>query len=241
MAVTNPGTGVRHAGRDCVIEGLGGCLLCFVTAGAGVVAEADAAAPLRDVLAEELRAENARLRAESAWLREELARRDARIEELSAELAVLKRLVLGRSPSGCGRTRRAAARMRAAARAGIAAGGAGRGRGLTRSCPGSRWSGIFPAPGPPKAIGKGLLSNGFLAMLFTERYVAGRSQNSLVAGLARHGAQVAPATLAGACAQAGALLAPLEEAIAARSRDSWHLHADETVSRSLIGVTRAAG
>jgi transposase len=33
------------------------------------------------------------------------------------------------------------------------------------------------APGPPKAIGKGLFSNGFIAMLLTERYVAGRSQN----------------------------------------------------------------
>ena len=46
------------------------------------------------------------------------------------------------------------------------------------------------APGPPKAIGKGLLSNAFIAMLITERYVAGRSQNSLVTGLARHGAEV---------------------------------------------------
>jgi hypothetical protein len=32
----------------------------------------------------------------------------------------------------------------------------------------------------------------------------------------------------GTCAAAGTLLAPLEEAITARSRDSWHLHADET-------------
>ena len=87
------------------------------------------------------------------------------------------------------------------------------------------------APGPPKAIGKGLLSNGFVAMLFTERYVAGRSMNSLVTGLARHGAEVSAATLAGACAQAGALLVPLAEAITARSRDSWHLHADETTWR----------
>jgi hypothetical protein len=84
------------------------------------------------------------------------------------------------------------------------------------------------APGPPKAIGKGLLSNAFIAMLITERYVAGRSQNSLVTGLARHGAEVSPATLTGALAQAGRLLAALEEAITARSRDSWHLHADET-------------
>src|SRR5512133_4255806 len=85
------------------------------------------------------------------------------------------------------------------------------------------------APGPPKAIGKGLLSNGFIAMLFTERYVSGRSMNSLVTGLARHGAEISAATLAGACAQAGALLVPVAEAITARSRDSWHLHADETV------------
>jgi hypothetical protein len=29
------------------------------------------------------------------------------------------------------------------------------------------------APGPPKAIGKGRLSNRFIAMLFTGRYVPG--------------------------------------------------------------------
>jgi transposase len=92
-------------------------------------------------------------------------------------------------------------------------------------CPGAV---TVMAPGPPKAIGKGLVTNAFIAMLFTERYVAGRSQNSLVAGLARHGAEISAATLAGTCAAAGALLVPLEEAITARSRDSWHLHADET-------------
>lgn len=91
--------------------------------------------------------------------------------------------------------------------------------------------GTVMAPGPAKAVGKGLFSNGFIAMLLTERFVAGRSQNSLVTGLARHGAQVSPATLAGTCAQAGALLAPLAEAIAARSKGSWHLHADETTWR----------
>jgi transposase len=90
------------------------------------------------------------------------------------------------------------------------------------------------APGPPKAIGKGLLSNGFIAMLFTERYVAGRSMNSLVTGLGRQGAAISPATLAGTCAQAGALLVPLEEAIVARSRASWHLHADETTWRVFV-------
>jgi transposase len=99
-----------------------------------------------------------------------------------------------------------------------------------RAC-GCRVPATVMAPGPPKAIGKGLLSNGFVAMLFTERYVAGRSMNSLVTGLARQGAEVSSATLAGACAQAGALLVPLAEAITARSRDSWHLHADETTWR----------
>jgi hypothetical protein len=87
------------------------------------------------------------------------------------------------------------------------------------------------APGPSKAIGKGLFTHRFLAMLIVERYVAGRSQNSLVTGLARHGAQLSPATLTGACAQVAGLLAPLAEQIVGRSRGSWHLHADETTWR----------
>jgi transposase len=87
------------------------------------------------------------------------------------------------------------------------------------------------APGPPKAIGKGLFSNAFTAMLLTERFVAGRSMNSLVTGLSRQGAEISPATLSGTCAQAGALLAPLAGAITERSRESWHLHADETTWR----------
>ena len=53
------------------------------------------------------------------------------------------------------------------------------------------------APGPPKAVGKGLFSNGFTAMLLVERFAAGRSMNSLVTGLSRQGAEVSPATLAG--------------------------------------------
>jgi len=87
------------------------------------------------------------------------------------------------------------------------------------------------APGPPKAVGKGLFTNGFIAMLLTERYASGRSMNSLVTGLERQGAEISPATLAGTCAQAGRLLAPLSDAIAERNRDSWLLHADETTWR----------
>ena len=60
-------------------------MLCFVTVLAGVVAEADADAPLRDVLAAALEANERlarvaeELRAENARLREELARRDAEL------------------------------------------------------------------------------------------------------------------------------------------------------------------
>ena len=86
-----------------------------------------------------------------------------------------------------------------------------------RAC-GCRVPATVTAPGPPKAIGKGLFTNGFIAMLLTERFVAGRSMNSLVTGLGRQGAEISPATLAGTCAQAGALLAPLADAIAERSR-----------------------
>jgi transposase len=87
------------------------------------------------------------------------------------------------------------------------------------------------APGPPKAIGKGLFTNGFIAMLLVERFAAGRSQNSLVTGLARHGAEISAPTLAGTAAQAAGLLVPLAGAIAERNRESWHFHADETTWR----------
>ena len=253
-----------------------------MTVGAGVVAEADADGWLRDGLARaleanerwerlaaELREENGRLRAENERLREENARlrerdvqREAELERMSAGLAVLQRLVFGRS-SEQGRPE--------AARDQDGGGDAGRNTGKgggSRRGPGARagrrdyshlprveviWD--FPgggyccpecgapftrlgdhvaeqldwrvvvrvtahcrrryrracgcpvpaavmAPGPPKAIGKGLFSNAFLAMLFTERFVAGRSQNSLIAGLARQGAEV-PAGDAGRGVRAG--------------------------------------
>ena len=84
-----------------------------------------------------------------------------------------------------------------------------------RAC-GCRVPATVMAPGPPKAIGKGLFTNAFIAMLLTERYAAGRSMNSLVTGLARQGAEVSAATLAGTCAQAGALLVPLGRLVAAQ-------------------------
>ena len=74
-----------------------------MTVAAGVVAEADADAPPRDVLAAALEANERlaqraeELRADNARLREELARRGAELDRVNAELAVLQRLVFGRS------------------------------------------------------------------------------------------------------------------------------------------------
>ena len=235
-------------------------------------------------LAAELREENERLRAENAEQAAELGK-------LRADLAVLQRMVFGRSSER--------SRPEPRGGAGDAAGGQGAGTGAGRKrgpgaragrrdyshlprfevfwdfpgggycCPecgepftplGDHWSGeqldwqvivrlaahcrrrykracdcrvpaTVMAPGPPKAVGKGLFTNAFIAMLLVERFTAGRSQNSLVRGLARQGADVSPATLAGTCAQAGALLAPVAEAVTERSRGSWHLHADETTWR----------
>ena len=264
---------------------------------AGVVPDSeDAEALPRDVLAAALEAnqELARLagelRGENARLRAENAEQAAELEKLRADLAVLQRMVFGRSsersrpePPGSGGQDSGEA---GGARAGSGNGGRRRGPGARAGrrdyshlprveviwdfegrycCPecgvpftllgdhvseqldwlvivrvradcrrryrracGCRVPATVTAPGPPKAIGKGLVSNAFIAMLLTERYVAGRSQNSLVTGLARQGADISPATLTGTCAAAGALLAPLADAVTARSRESWHLHADET-------------
>ena len=238
-----------------------------------MLAEAGADSSLRDALAAaleanrqlaeltgQLREENARLREDNARLLARSAERDAELDRVRADLAVLQRMLFGRS-SERSRPGRGDAEAGGAEAGGD--GGRGNGQGVKRG-PGARagrrdyshlprfemfWD--FPgggyccpecgepftllgehvsgqqldwqvivrlvahcrrryrracecrvpatvmAPGPPKAIGKGLLSNGFIAMLFTERYVAGRSMNSLVTGLARHGAEVSPATLAG--------------------------------------------
>jgi len=239
-------------------------------------------------LAGELREENARLRAENAG-------QAAELEKLRADLAVLQRMVFGRSsekarpdsPAGGG----------PAGDGGLAGNGPGGAEGVKRGpgaragrrdysrlprvevtwdfpgggycCPdcgepfsllgnhvsgeqldwtvtvrvvahcrrrykracGCRVPATVTAPGPPKAIGKGLFSNAFIAMLLTERFAAGRSMNSLVTGLSRQGAEISAATLAGTCGQAAGLLEPLAGAIAVRNRESWHLHADETTWR----------
>jgi len=279
-----------------------------VTVAAGFVPVLEGAeAPLREVLAAaleanremarliaELREENAVLREEDSRLRAENAEQAAELERLRADLAVLQRMLFGRSSErsrpgpaagGDGGGEPPQDRGNAAGKKGKRGPGARAGRrdyshlprveviwdfpGGGYCCPecGVPFTGLgsdhvtelldwrvvvrvaahcrrryrracscrvpaaVTAPGPPKAIGKGLFSNAFIAMLFTERYVAGRSMNSLVTGLSRQGAEISPATLAGTCAQAGALLAPVAEAVTERSRGSWHLHADETTWR----------
>ena len=227
---------------------------------------------------------------ENALLRAQAAEQAAEFERLRADLAVLQRMLFGRSSEK--------ARPEPPSGGGPAGGGAGGGKRVVKRGPGARagrrdysglprvevtwdfpgggyccpecgepfaplgdhWSGeqldwqvivrvvahcrkryqrkcgcrvpaTVMAPGPPKAIGKGLATNAFIAMLLVERFAAGRSLNSLVTSLARQGAEASPATLAGTCAQAAGLLAPLAGAIAERNRESWHLHADETTWR----------
>ena len=91
-------------------------MLCCVVVAAGVVPDSDAdVASLREMLAAALEA-NARweraaaeLRADNGRLREDLAGRDAELERLRADLAVLQRMVFGRSSERGGRSRRRAA------------------------------------------------------------------------------------------------------------------------------------
>jgi transposase len=277
-------------------------LLCCVAVAAGVVLDAEGAQALSgdSALAAaldrigQLQAENAELRVSLAEVLARDAERDAEMERLRADLAVLQRMLFGRSSE---RSRPEPPGRDDAGGDGDAGREPGSGRNVKRGpgaragrrdyshlprveivwdfpgggycCPecgepftllGDHWSGeqldwqvtvrvaahcrrryrracgcrvpaTVMAPGPPKAIGKGLLSNVFIAMLLVERFAAGRSMNSLVTGLSRRGAEVSPATLAGTCAQAGRLLVPLADAITERSRGSWHLHADETTWR----------
>ena len=269
-----------------MIAGSFGCLLWPVTG--AVLVEMDAVVRLEAALAQALEA-NDRLVELVERQREEIAARDVELGRVNAELAMLKRMLFGRSserarpgtPAGDGDAGADQVRSAGGGEAGKRGPGARAGRRdyshLPRvevvwdfpdggyCCPQCRtpfhrlgdqvtevldWvvtvrvaahcrrryrracacrvPATTTAPGPAKAIGKGLVSNAFIAQWLVERYVAGRSQNSLVTSLARHGADLSAATLTGMCAAAGALLAPLEEAVTARSKTSWHLHADET-------------
>ena len=107
-------------------------------------------------LAAELREENGRLREENARLRAENAEQAAELERVRADLAVLQRMVFGRSserarpePSADGGGDAGQDRdLRGSGTGGKKRGPVrGRGGGITRICPGSRWPGISGAAG----------------------------------------------------------------------------------------------
>ena len=88
--------------------------------------------------------------------------------------------------------------------------------------------GVLVAPPPPKPIGKGMFTSGFLARLLVEKYVLGRPMCRIVAALGNDGLEVAEGTLVGALKALSGLLAPLDAAIRARNAAAGHLHVDET-------------
>jgi len=93
------------------------------------------------------------------------------------------------------------------------------------ACPGPR---AVIAPVPPRPVARGRFTASFLARLLYEKYVLGRPLHRIARALAADGLEVAEGTLCGALRDTHALLAPLEEAIAARNAAAGHVHADET-------------
>jgi len=96
--------------------------------------------------------------------------------------------------------------------------------------------GVIAPPPPPKAVGKGRFTVGFMARLLVEKFVLGRPAHRIAAALAYDGLEVAEGTLAGVFAALSGLLAPLAAAISARNATSGHLHADETSWRVFAEV-----
>jgi len=94
-----------------------------------------------------------------------------------------------------------------------------------RTCPGPR---TVSAPVPPKPIGKGRFTAGFLARLLYEKYVLGLPPHRIATALAADGLALAEGTLSGTLKDVHTLLAPLERAIATRNGAAGHVHADET-------------
>ncbi|MGH9301903.1 MAG: IS66 family transposase [Acidimicrobiales bacterium] len=94
------------------------------------------------------------------------------------------------------------------------------------SCGGTK--AIVTAPPPPKVIGKGRLSVGFLARLIVYKLLLGLPMARIAAALALEGAGFAPGSLDGSLKALAPLLAPLAAAIRSRNATSDHLHMDET-------------
>jgi transposase len=92
-------------------------------------------------------------------------------------------------------------------------------------CPGAR---TVTAPVVPKPVPKGRFTAAFLARLLFEKYVLGMPLHRTARALAAEGLEVPDGTLCGALREVAPLLAPLEQAVAARNAEAAHLHADET-------------
>jgi transposase len=92
-------------------------------------------------------------------------------------------------------------------------------------CPGAR---TVTAPVVPKPVPTGRFTAAFLARLMFEKYVLGMPLHRTARALAAEGLEVPDGTLCGALREVAPLLAPLEQAIAARNAEAAHLHADET-------------
>ena len=130
-------------------------MLCSVVAAAGVVPDSeDAEASLRDVLAAALEA-NRELAQLAGGCGQRTRGQAAELEKLRADLAVLQRMVFGRSsersrpesPGGDGDASAPAGRTPGSAQGRNAARGRGRDGVITRICPGSRCPGIFLGAG----------------------------------------------------------------------------------------------
>lgn len=87
---------------------------------------------------------------------------------------------------------------------------------------------IITAPPPARVIPKGMLSDGFIALLLVEKFILGRPLHRIVLLLAMHGLEVSPGTLVGVLGRVLLLLRPLYAEISAYNATERHLHADET-------------
>lgn len=95
-------------------------------------------------------------------------------------------------------------------------------------CPGPR---TVTAAVPAKPVAKGRLTAAFLARLLYEKYILGLPLHRIARALSAGGLDVAEGTLCGALKDVHALLAPLDDAIAARNAAAGYVHADETTWR----------
>ncbi len=97
-----------------------------------------------------------------------------------------------------------------------------------RSCSCAASPALVVAPVPAKVIPKGLFTALAIASVLIDKFALARPVNKIIASLSMQGLEVSPGSLAGVLERVGVLLAPLNEAIAARVRSSSWWNCDET-------------